>query len=309
MATSSFDTILSALSVEIEAFAICDITADVGLIFPPADAIEVHHILEGTLYLSVDKSDPIELGAGSMVIVPPGRQQRLAASPNPESSKIAADVCIPARDGLMRLKAASTDRAVLRLACGTVHADPSGFYGPLEGLSRPIAEDLSDLPLVSAAFAAMLEEAAMPSDGAMALTSALMKACLVLLLRRHIRSGDAAVANPGLFRDPRLARTLAIILDRPAARHSVTSMAKEAGMSRSAFSREFKLRLGMTPMEFVAGVRLDLSRRLLVATSQSVERVAAHVGFRSRSHFSQQFRNRYGSDPTSFRSRKSPDGR
>jgi hypothetical protein len=103
MATSSFDTILSALSVEIEAFAICDITADVGLIFPPADAIEVHHILEGTLYLSVDKSDPIELGAGSMVIVPPGRQQRLAASPNPESSKIAADVCIPARDGLMRL--------------------------------------------------------------------------------------------------------------------------------------------------------------------------------------------------------------
>ena len=70
MATSPFDAIVSALSVEIEAFAICEIHAGVGLIFPPAGAIEVHHILEGTLYLTVDGAEPVELRAGSMVVVP-----------------------------------------------------------------------------------------------------------------------------------------------------------------------------------------------------------------------------------------------
>ena len=42
--------------------------------------------------------------------------------------------------------------------------------------------------VVSAAFGAMLEEVAAPDEGAMALTSALMKACLVVLLRRHLQS-------------------------------------------------------------------------------------------------------------------------
>ncbi len=46
MAASPLDAIVSALSVEINAFAICKIHPGVGRIFPPADAIEVHHIRE-----------------------------------------------------------------------------------------------------------------------------------------------------------------------------------------------------------------------------------------------------------------------
>jgi transcriptional regulator GlxA family with amidase domain len=193
--------------------------------------------------------------------------------------------------------------AVLRIACGTVQADPNGSYGPLDGLSQPIAEDLSDAPVVSAAFRAMLEEVAAPEEGAMALTSALMKACLVVLLRRHLQSSRETGTPPALFSDARIGRAIAAILDCPSADHSVTSLAREAGMSRSAFARDFKATLGVTPMEFVTRIRLNLARRLLVSTVRSVEAVAAEVGFSSRSHFSRVFRDHYGTDPSTFRRR------
>jgi AraC-like DNA-binding protein len=303
MSSSTLDALLTALSVDVEAFALCEIAENVRLVFPPMDVIEVHHVLEGTLYLTIGDDEPIEAPAGAMVIVPPGRLQYLAASRNAGTSKVSSDVLLPVREGMVILDATEGAGAVLRIACGTVQADPNGSYGPLDGLSQPIAEDLSDAPVVSAAFRAMLEEVAAPEEGAMALTSALMKACLVVLLRRHLQSSRETGTPPALFSDARIGRAIAAILDCPSADHSVTSLAREAGMSRSAFARDFKATLGVTPMEFVTRIRLNLARRLLVSTVRSVEAVAAEVGFSSRSHFSRVFRDHYGTDPSTFRRR------
>ena len=75
MATSTLDALLGALSVEIEAFAVCEIGEDVRLIIPPVDMIEVHHVLEGKLHLTIDDKETVEVGPGSMLMVPPGRKQ------------------------------------------------------------------------------------------------------------------------------------------------------------------------------------------------------------------------------------------
>jgi AraC-like DNA-binding protein len=303
MGSSTLDALLSALSVDVEAFALCEIAEDVRLVFPPMAVIEVHHILEGTLYLTIGERDPILAPAGAMVIVPPGRLQYLAASNSAATSRTSFDVSLPVRDGMVVLDATDGGKPVLRIACGTVQPDPNGSFGPLDGLSDPVAEDLSDVSVVSAAFRAMLAEVAEPGEGAMALTSALMKACLVLLLRRHLQSSRKQGTLPALFSDARIGRAIAAVLDRPSAPHSVTSMAKEAAMSRSAFAQEFKAALGVTPMEFVARVRLSLARRMLASTLRPVETIAAEVGFGSRSHFSRAFRDCYGTDPSTFRRR------
>ena len=303
MSPSTLDALLSALSVDVEAFALCEIAENVRLVFPPMDVIEIHHVLEGTLYLTIGDNDPIEAPAGAMVIVPPGRLQHLAASKIVATSKISLDVCLPVRDGMVILDATDGGQSVLRIACGTVQPDRNGSYGPLDGLSHQVAEDLSDVPVVSVAFKAMLDEVAAPGEGAMALTSALMKACLVILLRRHLQSSRKAGASPALFSDARIGRAIAAVLDRPSTAHSVTILAKQAGMSRSAFARDFKGTLGVTPMEFVTRIRLSLARRLLASTVRPVEAIAADVGFSSRSHFSRVFRDQYGTDPSTFRRR------
>ena len=80
---------------------------------------------------------------------------------------------------------------------------------------------------------------------------------------------------------------------------------------RLVFARNFKATLGVTPIVFVARVRLNLARRLLASTVRSVDAIAADVGFSSRSHFSRVFRDQYGTDPATFRRRNffafSPD--
>ncbi len=301
MATSTLDTLFGALSVEIEAFAICEIADDVGLILPPIDAIEVHHVLEGTLYLKVGENETVEAGPGAMLLVPPGQVQYLAASPDTVTNRPVSEACMPVRDGMLLVDVTDGKEPTLRIACGAVVPDPNGSYGALESLIRPVAEDLSDVAVVSAAFASLLEEVAAPREGTRALTSALMKACLVVLLRRHLQTSRIAGTAPALFHDPRLGRAVAAVLERPAAPHSVTSLAKEAGMSRSAFAREFKTALDLTPMDYVSRVRLNLAHRLLLSTGIRVEIVAATVGFNSRSHFSRLFREYFGTDPSSLR--------
>ena len=301
MGTSTVDAILGAMSVEIEAFAICEIGEDVRLVIPPVEMIEVHHILEGTLHLTIDENESVEAGPGSMLIVPPDRLQHLATSSEALTSKEAYDICVPVREGMLVVDATDGREPTLRIACGAVIPNPSGSYGPLQGLTRPVVENLSDFPVVSAAFRALLEEVSSPKEGTRALTSALMKACLVVLLRRHLEASRIAGTAPAVFQDPRLSRAVAAILNLPAAAHSLTSLAKEAGMSRSAFAHEFRAALDLTPMEFVAHVRLDLAQRLLETTGMAVEGIAAAVGFQSRSHFSRLFRENYGADPSTFR--------
>ena len=117
------------------------------------------------------------------------------------------------------------------------------------------------------------------------MTSALMKACLVVLLRRHLETSRIAGTAPAVLKDPRLSRAITAILYRPAADHCLASLAKEAGMSRSAFAREFKTALDLTPMEFVARVRLDLAHCLLETTGMAVERIATTVGFQQSQPF------------------------
>jgi AraC-like DNA-binding protein len=301
MTSSTFEALFGAISVEIEAFAFCEIGEEVALFFPPIRTIEVIHVLKGTLYHSMDDGEPIRVEEGSMLIVPPGRRQLLSATPVAGRNRSAAEIRIPVRDGMAVFDTTEGKPAVLQVACGILLSDIEGTYGALGGLTRPVAADLSDVPVVAAAFEAILEEAAMPHEGSMMLTGALMKACLIVLIRRHLRSSREAGVPPAVMGDMRVSRSIAAVLAKPAASHSVATMAREAGMSRSAFSRHFRETVDVTPMEFVARVRLDHARRLLLATGRSVEAIAATVGFRSRSHFSRLFRERFGVDPSSFR--------
>lgn len=301
MGTPAVDALLGAVSVEIEAFAICEIGEGIRLVIPPVEMIEVHYVLEGTLHLTIDVNESLEAAPGAMLIVPPERLQHLATSSDALTEKDCYDVCIPVREGMLVVDATDGKKPTLRIACGAVMPNPLGSFGPLKSLSRPVVEDLSDYPVVSAAFAALLEEVKAPKEGTRAMMSALMKSCLVVLLRRHLETSRFAGTAPAVFQDTRLSRAITAILNLPAAPHCVTSLAKEAGMSRSAFAREFRAALDLTPMEFVARVRLDLAHRFLETTGMGVEGIAAAVGFSSRSHFSHLFREHYGTDPSSFR--------
>lgn len=175
----------------------------------------------------------------------------------------------------------------------------------LDRVKVPIFADLRETPLVAPAMAELARLAAAP-DAAMpagALSAALMKTCILILLQDFFRRPGIDLKIIGALADDRLASVIAAVLERPQEPHSLTSMAALAGLSRSTFSRLFDEAMGQPPTEFVAKTRLYHAAEQLRTGGAPVKAVAASVGFSSRSHFSRAFRDAYGLDPTAYRQR------
>lgn len=301
MTEQIIDRLLKTLDVAIDAFAICQVDHGMKLVARGTPDIEVHYILSGTMHLSVAGDPPIVCGPGSIVLVPPHVRQVIGADAADGRELLAVDHCTQTSSGLIKFDVTNGGEGDLRFVCGLITANISGSFGLLDTVRKPIVEDLRELPMIRLSYELMLAELEAPGLGSRALTGALMKACVLLLLRRHFARSDHETSLLSTLRDPRLGKAAAAVIDKPAARHSVAALASAAGMSRSAFAREFSHAFAMSPMAFVAKTRLHHAAEMLRATNMPVKVIAASIGFSSRSHFSRAFRDAYGADPSAYR--------
>jgi len=79
------------------------------------------------------------------------------------------------------------------------------------------------------------------------------------------------------------------------------ALAERACLSPRHFCRRFKSVFGSTPAAFVETVRLTEARERLTLPDQTIEGVAASVGFKSADAFRRAFERRLGLKPTSYR--------
>ena len=84
---------------------------------------------------------------------------------------------------------------------------------------------------------------------------------------------------------------------------SVEALAQRACMSPRNLARLFKHAFGTTPAEFVASARIREAQRRLRVRRNSVESVAASVGFKSADAFSRTFDRLVGIRPSTYRGR------
>jgi AraC-like DNA-binding protein len=85
-------------------------------------------------------------------------------------------------------------------------------------------------------------------------------------------------------------------------RHWTTEdLAREIGLSRSAFAERFTRIVGEPPMRYLARQRLVQASVLLKETSDAVARIAYAVGYESEAAFNRAFRREYGVPPATWR--------
>lgn len=77
----------------------------------------------------------------------------------------------------------------------------------------------------------------------------------------------------------------------------VSDLAAMAGMSATSFHRHFRALTAMTPVQYQKQLRLHAARARLMASAESVTRVAFAVGYESPSQFSREYRRQYGQPP------------
>jgi transcriptional regulator GlxA family with amidase domain len=82
---------------------------------------------------------------------------------------------------------------------------------------------------------------------------------------------------------------------------SVSDAVGLASMSERNFLRCFKREIGVTPYEYLIQARLELTSRLLVETTMSIDSIAKRCGWINGDRLSKVFRRRFASTPSEFR--------
>jgi AraC-like DNA-binding protein len=77
----------------------------------------------------------------------------------------------------------------------------------------------------------------------------------------------------------------------------IEELAAIAGMSLSAFHRQFKALTSMTPLQYQKQLRLLEARRLMVSGAVNVETASFEVGYESPSQFSREYARMFGAPP------------
>jgi AraC-like DNA-binding protein len=112
------------------------------------------------------------------------------------------------------------------------------------------------------------------------------------VLRRAAGGGDA----------DRIGRAMAFIEQNASRRLTVPAVARQVAMSPSHFAHRFREVASVTPMRFLKYVRLERARDLLLADGLPVAEVADRIGYGSPSHFTRDFKRRYGLAPGRYAS-------
>jgi transcriptional regulator GlxA family with amidase domain len=127
---------------------------------------------------------------------------------------------------------------------------------------------------------------------------------LVVYLRRA--GGQAQYSEPLEFeaksidRFADLSRWIAANLDRTI---TLDALARRASLGPRQVSRRFKATFGVTPANFVEGLRMKEAQRRLVVSEGSIKRVANSLGYRSSHVFRRAFERRFGVSPSAYRER------
>lgn len=88
-----------------------------------------------------------------------------------------------------------------------------------------------------------------------------------------------------------------------------TELASLLGLSVSHFSQAFKQSTGITPLMYVAAVRVEAARRFMLCSAHSLSDVALSHGFCDQSHFCRVFRRETGMSPQTWRKLHAPNVR
>ncbi len=300
MAVDILDRLLTTLSVRLHAFSVCEIQKGRRLAYPPFEAVTVHYVLKGSGALRVGSGVWTPFGPQCVIIVP-ARQSHVLGDAEATAEVVQAeDHCSLLGDGLIKFTTGGGEAETL-LVCGAISASYGGGLGLLGLLHEPMIEDASTHPALRAAFELMLAEVANPGLGTQAMTEALMKQCLITLLRQHLVRDWGGSPPFETLQHPRLARAVLAVIEAPAAPHTVESLASHAGMSRASFAEHFSRAFGQGPIDFVQKVRLRVAARLLTTTDVPLKVIAQSVGYAGSAPFSRAFRAAYGADPTSYR--------
>jgi AraC-like DNA-binding protein len=292
-----------------------DLSAPWGLAVPAGDEACFYVVARGACWIEgEDVGEPRQLSAGDLLFLPRGRQHALKDAPRTRARPGAEllGVCVPALH-------ATVHRGGGGGAATHILAGRFAMEGPA---GRRLQEALPACIHIAAhsrlarglavAQDEVCEEIETPGPGTLLLIDRLADVLLVRVLR-HYMTGAVNAATTGAdadapehswltaLVDPKIGRALSVMHANPEKPWTVTTLAREAGQSRSGFATRFRAAVGQSPMDYLARWRVEVGADLLVHEDLTVGEAAARVGYETDAAFTRVFKRQFGTPPARYR--------
>lgn len=187
--------------------------------------------------------------------------------------------------------------------CATLDFDGGAQHPLVTALPPVMVVPLGEVAGIDQTLALLFSETERVRCGQRLLANRLFEVLLLQLLRWLLDRPDQHGINASLIQGlahPKLAVALTAVHEQPGAPWGLDSMARAAGMSRSAFAAAFREQVGTTPAEYLLRWRVSVAQSLLLR-GHSVKQVSDQLGYASAASFSRAFTQVVGTSPSAWR--------
>ena len=311
---------LRALRMRGSLFSRAEMVAPFGVRSGPLPFGVFHAVASGRCVLrtpELDRSEPIELVEGDVVYLPHGADHILADTEFRAAAPRSSFGTRPGPDGMEVLHVPGERGGELTtVLCGRVELDEDAIHPVVQLLPDVIhvsrrADEVGGVDRVDgvggvgaqvpALISLISTELANGGQGAAAMVARLTDVLVLHMVRHHVE--HLTDADTGWLRgmgDPLVSQAIALIHKRPDQPWTAAGLAREIGMSRSAFFKRFRELVGEGPIEYLTRWRMHLANHHL-REGRSVSMAARSVGYASEASFSDAFLRVTGSRPGSVR--------
>jgi AraC-like DNA-binding protein len=284
-----------------------EMSAPWALELPPCEGcLSFHVMVSGACLLELDDGTSRLLNAGDLALVSHGLGHVLRSAAGVEARSI---------DELEH-ELVSPRYAVLRhggggerttLICGAVRFEHPAALQLAALLPAVIHVPGSDSPQtdwIQSTLHLMASEAQQRRPGGETVITRLADILVIQAIRSWIEADSAAQSGwLGALHDKRIGRAIALIHRDPARPWTLSSLAAEVGMSRSAFAARFNEIVGEPAIHYLTSWRMHLAATWLNEEGVGVAQMAARLGYRSEAAFSRAFKRHTSISPGSVRRR------
>jgi AraC-like DNA-binding protein len=273
------------------------------LMVDPARVISFHYVVEGRLLLQVAAEPPLELRGGSIVLLPRNNAHTLASDEGLQPAS--GDQLAPQQPdgGPLRIRYGGGGEKT-HIVCGVLGTD-ARQHPLLDTLPSTLVLDLNGDPAcewIATSFRYAAGDLTAVRAGSAIALAKLSELLFVEAVRRYLDAlpDDRRGWLAGL-RDPVVGRALALLHTHLARAWTADELARDVGASRSAFADRFTALMGVPPMKYLTGWRMQVATERLRETHRSVAQIAAEVGYESEIAFARAFKRELSVSPAQWR--------
>ena len=294
-----------------------------SIVLPHAECVVLFHILtEGECFVLYKEHAPVELEAGDVIIFPHGEPHTMCSHLGMKPTPIGAVFSQSSPDATPQVAFGGGGKKS-RFICGYLNCDQrfnplisalptmlvvrsSNDYAAVEAIdhngSHPAQVPQGSGTWLSTTLKFTINEARAARPGNAAMLGRLTELMFVEILRQYMQQLSAGEHGwlAGL-NDVHVGKALRLMHANPTHDWTVSELAHEAAISRSALAERFTQLIGESPMRYLAGWRVQLAKQMLRDGDSSVAEIAARVGYESEAAFNRAFKRTAGSPPAAWR--------